>query len=565
MIKAKVKKPKAEPKVKATPKTKAVAVKKKKSSGVELADVKIEKKKKKALKTKEHSELANPVTSKYPLRNQDMSNVKDEGLASHTRRALSTYGSYVVEERAIPDFRDGLKPVHRSIIWAMSDLNLAPSGGFKKSARVVGDALGKYHPHGDTACYDAMVTVANTVPPAVDGEGNWGTPTDSHAAMRYTEARMSRFTQQFMLDKDYLQVVPMVDNFSNDLKLPLYLPALLPFMLFAGTVPAPAYGVKCGNPTFTFGSVSRVVIDMLNGEEYDHKRLAKTLQIQHEFGCKNITSDAEMLSLMRTGRGKVTYEPQMKLDYKRKLIIVQTFVPLGFASLEGVEKSLAKFAEIQGVAMSHSNGGERNPDAGTYGCAVEVVIGRGVDEDRFYEIAQEVQKIVTKSVSYILGVTVRHADKPNSFKYLDYLSFFKAWITYRKKLEIRMLDWLIERAEKELHLQEVYLYAVENKDKLLKALPKVLASKEPDAELAKAIKMPVADAKIILDRQVRKLATLEKADLVSKIKVLKADIATWNKGLKAPGKYAAKDTLRRVEAYLKKPDANKPKLGYGKL
>lgn len=226
---------------------------------------------------------------------------------------------------------------------------------------------------------------------------------------------------------------------------------------------------------------------------------------------------------------------------------------------------IEKFAVIQGVSQAHSNGGERNKDAGTYGCAVEVVVGRGVDEDRFYEIAQEVQKLTTKSVSYILGVTVRHDGKPNSFKYLDYLSYFKAWVTYRKKLEIRMLDWLIERAQKELHLQEVYLYAVDNKDKLLKALPKVLASKEPDSALAKAIKLPVEDAKIILDRQVRKLATLERADLVTKIKALKADIAGWQKGLKAPGKYAAKDTLDRVQKYLKNPDANKPNLGYGKL
>ena len=559
----KVAKPVAKVKAKTKPvakvKTKTVA---KKSSGVELADVKIGKKKEKKTDLKAKGAM---VESRFPLAGQDMKNVRDQGLAEHTEKALFIYGSYVVEERAIPDFRDGLKPVHRSIIWAMSDLNLSPSGGHKKSARVVGDALGKYHPHGDQACYDAMVTVANTVPPAVDGQGNWGTPTDSHAAMRYTEAKMSKFTQQFLLDKNYLQVVPMVNNFSNDLKLPLYLPALLPYMLLNGTVPAPAYGVKCGNPTFTFASVAKVVIDMLNGEEYDHKKLAKTLVIQHEFGCKNITTPSEMLSLMRTGRGKVTYEPKMLLDWKRKLIVVQTFVPLGFASEDGVAKMIEKFAVIQGVSQAHSNGGERNKDAGTYGCAVEVVVGRGVDEDRFYEIAQEVQKLTTKSVSYILGVTVRHDGKPNSFKYLDYLSYFKAWVTYRKKLEIRMLDWLIERAQKELHLQEVYLYAVDNKDKLLKALPKVLASKEPDSALAKAIKMPVEDAKIILDRQVRKLATLERADLVTKIKALKADIAGWQKGLKAPGKYAAKDTLDRVQKYLKNPDVNKPNLPYGKL
>lgn len=544
--------------LKPKPKAKTTAVKVK-SKAIEVADIKKIKKKKTDL-----TAMSGTLESRFPLKGQNMENVVDQNLADFAKRALHEYGSYVVEDRAIPDFRDGLKPVHRAIIWAMADLNLVPSGGFKKSARVVGDALGKYHPHGDSACYGAMVSLANTVPPSVLGQGNWGKPTDPAAAMRYTEAKQSKFTQTFLLDKAYLNVVPQVSNFSNDMKFPLYLPALLPYMLLNGQVPAPAYGVKCGNPTFTLASVSRVVIDMLNGVEYDAKKLAKTLKIQHEFGCKDITSDANMLELMRTGRGKVTYEPLMKFDFKKKLIVIQTFVPLGFASVEGIDKMMAKFCSIQGVSSAHSVGGKRNPDAGTYGCAVRVSIGR-VDEDRFYDIAKEIQKLVTKSVSYILGVTVRHGDKPNSFKYLDYVSYFKAWVTYRKKLEIRMLDWLIAKNEKELYLLRIYLYAVENKDALLKALPKVLASKEPDATLAKAMKIPAEHAKIILDRQIRKLALLEKSDLVTKIKTLETEIKGWNKDLKSPGKAAAADTDQRVQKYLKSPDPSQSGLGYGKL
>ncbi|MEG0374173.1 MAG: DNA gyrase subunit A [Raoultibacter sp.] len=260
-------------KVKVEKKSTAVAkpVKVKSKSKVIAADDLPAKKKKK----KSEVDVVSTGTSLYPMLGQDESLIRDENLADYTRRALFQYGSYVVEDRAIADYRDGLKPVHRALLWSLSDLGLRPGGAFKKSARTVGDALGKYHPHGDAACYGAMVTIANTVPPAVAGQGNWGDPVAPAAAMRYTEAKMSKFAGSFLLDPDYLEVTPMVDNFSNDMKLPLYLPALLPYMLFNGSVPAPAYGVKCGNPSFSFTSVAKVVCDMLNGKEYSAKTRSK--------------------------------------------------------------------------------------------------------------------------------------------------------------------------------------------------------------------------------------------------------------------------------------------------
>lgn len=507
-------------------------------------------------KKKSEVSVAGAITSLYPMLGQDEANIRDEGLADYTRRALGVYGSYVVEDRAIADYRDGLKPVHRALLWSMSDLSLRPSSAFKKAARTVGDTIGKYHPHGDQACYGAMVTIANTVPPAIAGQGNWGRPDDPAAAMRYTEARMSKFTGAFLLDPDYLEVVPRVPNFSNDLEIPLYLPALMPYMLFNGSVPAPAYGVKCGNPSFSFTSVSKVVCEMLNGKEYTAKKLADALEIRHEFGCLDVSSDEDHFQLISTGKGKVTYEPVMKVDEKSKIITVQTYVPGGMANTAGITKKLEKIAEWQGVVSAANASGKKNKNAGPYGAAFEIKV-RG-SEDTLYEIASKVQKEITAAINYTLGVTIRRADASNKFKYLNYLEYFKAWIAYRIKLEVRMLENKLAKAERALHIQQVYLWAVDNMDKLLKVLPKVLVASDPDATLAKLCKIPVEDAKIILDRQVRKLAKLERAGLLAKIKEIKAEIAEYKGGLKEPGKYAAASTAVKVKAYLKSPDDKLP-------
>lgn len=493
------------------------------------------------------------VNAAYALAGQDMAKVQALDLAEYTEGALFEYGSYVVEERAVPDFRDGLKPVHRSLLWSMNDLSLRPSGPHKKAARTVGQTIGMYHPHGDAAAYGAMVTIANTVPPLVDGQGNWGTPVDGAAAPRYTEAKMSKFTHLFMLDSEYLDVVPKIANYSNDATIPLYMPALLPYLLFNGSVPAPAYGVKAGNPTFQFESVVKVVSDMLNGEEYDAKRLAKTLIIEHEYGCKDVTPNSEMLNFMQTGQGKVTYEPRMEIEEAARIVHVTSFVPGGFASSVTINKVLEKIGQIDGVSSAYSNAGKKNYRAGPWGPAYEVKCGR-VSEDRLYEIAQQVQSETTKSVTYRLGVTIRHDGARNEFKYLNFETYFKAWITYRIKLETRLNKRRIEKAEREKHIQEVFLFAVDNIKQLLAALPKVLSSEDPDKALARALKMPQEDAKIILDRQVRKLAKLERSELVAKIKKLQADLKQYQWNVKNPGKAAAKDTEQRVAKYLASPD-----------
>lgn len=501
-------------------------------------------------------EASNPYAKlpKLPMLHQNENSIDDVTLDEFTRGALTKYGSYVVEERAIADYRDGLKPVHRALLWSLAGLGLRPHAGYKKSARTVGDTIGKYHPHGDAAAYGAMVTIANTMPPVVDGQGNWGTPVDPAAAHRYTEARMSKFAHLFMVDSKYLEVVPKVPNFSDDEVIPLFMPALLPYLLFNGSIPAPAYGVRAGNPSFSFQSVAKVVSDMLRGEEYDSKRLAKTLKIQHAFGCDDVTERKEFQSMLATGKGNITYTAKFDFDFKRKIIHIRSFVPAGFASRAAIDKALAKISAIKGVKAAYSSQGKRSKGSGPYGalCIIETL--KNLNEDAFDDICSQVEDICTNSVNYRLGVTIRKADESNAFKYLNYVNYFKQWVKYRTNLEVRMLKYLIERTEREIHVNEVYLFAVRNMEKLLKILPKVLVSKTPDATLAQLLKLPLEDAIIILDRKVRQLAKLEEADLVNKIKGLQKELAEYKRDLKKPGERAARDTDERVSTYLRSPD-----------
>tara|TARA_B100000700_G_scaffold88627_1_gene100019 strand:+ start:131127 stop:132692 length:1566 start_codon:yes stop_codon:yes gene_type:complete len=518
--------------------------------------------KKKATRNGKPAPIKGDERSLFPMLGQNLETIQDTELSAFTSDALSHYGAYVVEDRAVPDYRDGLKPVHRSLLWSLAGLNLRPTSSYKKSARTVGDCIGKYHPHGDAAAYGAMVTIANTMPPAVDGQGNWGTPINPAAAQRYTEARMSKFAHMFMLDRSYLDVVPTVPNFSGDDSIPLFLPALLPYALFNGNTPAPAYGVRAGNPSFSFRSVSKVVIAMLKGKEMSGKKLAKVLEIQHPWGCTSVTDPSDFEEMIATGKGSIIYAPEIEEDYDKRLIRVRSFVPSGLASTAQIDKTLEKISKIDGVRKCYSKQGKKSVGSGPYGALFIIECQRNLDTDQFYDIHEAVEKQVTNSVGYRLGVTVRKANDKNAFHYLNYEKFFRTWIKYRINLELRLIKHLLEKAEKELHLQKVYLFAVENMEKLLKVLPKALVSEDPDAALAKGMKMPKEDATIILNRQVRKLAKLEAADLKKKIKDIEAEIKQLKVDKEAPGDRAARDTEHRVKSYLKNPDKMKSGLTF---
>ena len=151
--------------------------------------------------------------------------IRVQSVLEFAEHAYRVYGTLVVQNRALPDFRDGMKPVHRKILWSMYGLNNHSNGGYKKSAKAVAFCMGTYHPHGDQAIYGALVGMVNAPIQLIQGQGNFGGPFDPPAAFRYTEVRLSKFSDSILLDKDYLAVTPMHLNYDGSEKEPLYLPA----------------------------------------------------------------------------------------------------------------------------------------------------------------------------------------------------------------------------------------------------------------------------------------------------------------------------------------------------
>lgn len=469
--------------------------------------------------------------------------VTKQHLEEFVETAMYDYGSHVVMNRAIPDFRDGLKPVHRAILWSMYELGLHHTSPYKKAARTVGDVIGKYHPHGDAACYDAMVTIANTLPNLVDGFGNWGKYDCEAAAMRYTEARLSEFSDKYLLDPKYLAVVPYVQNFSNDAKWPLYFPAKLPVILLTGTVRAPAFGVAVGMPSFKLAGVVKAVKAVLSGEKIGPKWLAKNLEVNSKYGGRVVSTREEMAELFRTGKGNIRIAAETRYDRHKRELYIESCSP-SFGSPSTIESRIVKIKEFKGVKSIND---DSSRDAGSYGIRYTVTFSRG--EDHMIEgLIDKINKELTGYLQFNAGYTHRKKDGSADFAECGIVDLLHRWCRFRVKLEEAVLVKLIEDQNKLLYRQELLEFAVDHLEDIFQALK---SKKDPDAILIKKWKKPAEFVKEILDLQARRLAKLELSEIHARQKEIKKVI----KSLKADQKAPAARVLRQmdeIDAYLKK-------------
>lgn len=495
--------------------------------------------------------------------NVDESMTVNTSMVAYSKSHLKAYGSYVVEDRAIPDFRDGMKPVQRKLIYSMYELGLRSNTKHKKSARVVGDVLGKYHPHGDAAAYGALVGLANTVPRMVDGQGNWGSPTDAAAAMRYTECRLTKFTDTFLLDPGYMKVITEEPNYDDTLKQPLVLPALLPLLLIIGNAGGVAYGVRGCNPAFTLESVVSVVSKLLQHTSVDEaghvdvdvspKKIValcqKRLKIQAPYGSTCVSTEEELAEFIKTGRANLKYQPEIIADYSRKIIEIKSYAA-GFASEDAVEKKANKISAFPDVARWGSDCGEKRPHAGPYGCYYYITPKRGIGEDAFFDLADKVRKTLTGSEFYNLGITIRSVGSVD-FAYCKYGVLFTQWMKYRVQLELKYLDYLLSQAESQLNKLDLLLYAVINCDKILEAAKPALKSKDPAALMAKHLKVERSKAEAILQLPLMKLAKMEESDLRDKIAAVKAEIKQLLTDKKTPAPRIRSNLLKTVKPFIR--------------
>lgn len=460
-----------------------------------------------------------------------------DDLLTITKRKLKAYGQDVVEQRAVPDYRDGLKPVHRMILWSCYNLGLKYGTPFRKAARTVGDVLGKYHPHGDQSTYQAMVGIAGTMKddgkewstrnscvPLIEGYGNWGDNIDNAAAYRYTECRLSEFSTKYMLDPIYLAVSDYVPNFSGDEKVPLVLPARLPVLLLNGSVSI-AFGVSAECPSFKPKGVIDLVRRCLSGEEITPKLCTKILEFANAYGGVCVSEDRDILEFHKTGSGSLLFLPEMVFDEKKRTVVITSSCPglTSKANWVTLTEKLSQMKEVRSVADASDKNGFR----------IEIVSERSADFEAF---ADTVEKAVLRKESFSIGITTRELDSV-AFSRSTVVNTVKNWCAWRIQLESKVIKYLISLEEAKLLRLKLMLLAVNN----LKVIVASLSKEDSAQYIAQHLKITIEEANIILDMKVRQLKALERTKLIASVKAVESEIQSLKASLKKPVVRVLKD------------------------
>lgn len=432
-------------------------------------------------------------------------NVTDVKSADLLKRLMLAYASAVNTDRAFVDWRDGLKPVSRRVLYALSKQTAKI-----KSAKVVGDALGDYHPHSGEAIYGALVTMVNSGTAPANGLGNWGTPTDGCAAMRYTEATMSEFGRSMFVGS-YINrdVTPFVDNYDNTKKEPLVLPSLLPNVFFNGTSSI-GVGLAARLPTFTPTSVLDVMVSVLDGQGFDPIRWAKTLKLFESWGGNLVRTRENMKAFVEflkspNGKGSLLFEMDHDVNEDNRTIVLRKFIPVG-----DTEKLIDKLRDLDIVRSVSQEGGKHT---------TVIRFVSGINAAQFDSAVSKVKKMITVRQAYSITVLDRvpiDVNNPQEVKNKmladdDFVVNFHSvgvpklmgmWLKWRIQLERDSLTWRIKQIDSKIDLLNLLIVAADNKPIIMKALD----TSDPAAYLMKAFKWSLDQANTLLSRRIRQLS-----------------------------------------------------------
>ncbi|MFJ4056288.1 DNA topoisomerase IV subunit A [Pseudomonas sp. NPDC089743] len=425
--------------------------------------------------------------------------VERRSLADFTEQAYLNYSMYVIMDRALPHIGDGLKPVQRRIVYAMSELGLDADAKHKKSARTVGDVLGKFHPHGDSACYEAMVLMAQPFSyryTLVDGQGNWGAPDDpkSFAAMRYTEARLSRYSE-VLLSELGQGTVDWVPNFDGTLQEPAVLPARLPNILLNGTTGI-AVGMATDVPPHNLREVASACVRLLDEPKATLEQLCEHIQgPDYPTEAEIITPRTEILKIYESGRGSIRMRAVYRVEDGD---IVVTALPHQVSGAKVLEQIAAQMQakKLPMVADLRDESDHENP------CRI-VIIPRSnrVDAD---ELMQHLFATTELESSYRVNVNIIGLDGRPQLKNLRALLL--EWLQYRIGTVRRRLQHRLEKVERRLHLLEGLLTAFLNLDEVIHI---IRTEEHPKQALIARFDLTEIQADYILETRLRQLARLE--------------------------------------------------------
>lgn len=463
-------------------------------------------------KTNKSNDLNNPTRS----------------VAEFTENAYLNYAMYVIMDRALPHVADGLKPVQRRIVYAMSELGLKNTAKPKKSARTIGDVIGKYHPHGDSACYEAMVLMSQPFSyryPLISGQGNFGSPDDpkSFAAMRYTEAKLSAYANT-LLNELGQGTVDWQDNFDGTLQEPVTLPARLPNILLNGTTGI-AVGMATDIPPHNLSEVVKGCIALLKKPTMTEKELAKYIPAPDlPTKAEIITSPEDLLQLYKTGRGSYKMRATYHVDDKEKNLVIIDALPYQISGNKIIEQiaNLINAKKLPWVTDIHDESDHQN--------ACRIVLELRSSRVDIEPMMSHLFASTDLESNYRVNLNMIGTNGKPQVKSL--LTILTEWLSVRRDTVTRRLQYRLDKIEQRLHILAGLLIAYLHIDEVIRIIRE---EDDPKAELMTRYDLTEIQANAILDIRLRQLARLEEIELKREQSDLELEKA-------------------QIEAYLNNPD-----------
>ena len=476
--------------------------------------------------------------------------IEKQPLKTFAERAYLDYSMYVILDRALPALCDGLKPVQRRIIYAMSELGLAAGAKHKKSARTVGDVIGKFHPHGDAACYEAMVHMAQDFSyryPIVDGQGNWGSADDpkSFAAMRYTESRLTRYADLLLEELDS-ETVDWLPNFDGSLDEPTVLPARVPNLLLNGSSGI-AVGMATDIPPHNLRDVINACVALLDDPELTTRKLmAHVKGPDLPTGGEIVSPRADLVQMYDSGSGSFRARATYEIEDGEIVIDSLPFQVSGGKVLEQIE-ALKQQKKLPMVDFTRDESDHENP--------TRLVIVPKSNRVDVVELMNHLFATTDLERNYRVNLNVIALDgRP---RVMGLKALLLEWLEFRKATVTRRLKHRLEKVSARLHILDGLLIAYLNLDEVIRI---VRREDEPKPVLIKRFKLSDEQAEAILETKLRHLARLEEMKIREEQKKLAEEREEIDRILKSKARLAKlvrEELLQDAEEY---GDARRTKL-----
>lgn len=445
--------------------------------------------------------------------------IESQSMSEFTRKAYLDYSMYVILDRALPNLADGLKPVQRRIIYAMSELGLSAISKPKKSARTVGDVLGKYHPHGDSACYEAMVLMAQSFSyryPIVHGQGNWGSIDDpkSFAAMRYTEAKLSAYAR-LLLQELGQGTVDWIPNFDGTMEEPQLLPAQVPNVLLNGSTGI-AVGMSTDIPPHNLREVLDACLHLLKHPKATIDKIMSFIPgPDYPTNAEIITSPEDIDKMYRTGHGSIRMRAVYEEEDGEIIITALPHQASGSKILEQIAAQM-QAKKLSMVSDLRDEADHQNP--------IRLVVTPRSNRVNVEQLMGHLFATTDLEKTYRCNMNMIGLDGRPSVKALNVV--LREWLEFRVQTVRRRLQYRLDKVEARLHILKGLLIAFLNLDEVIRIIRE---DEEPKKELMKKFKLSEIQADAILDTKLRHLARLEEM----KIQGESDELAKERKALKA--------------------------------